>query len=97
MSVHKPTIISAPGSLYTLDCFHIVRERLNMLGYKRDAVPHPSCGAEPPITPLSDDVAPLRSALKDRAERSEETVLIAQSYRGIVGVNTVKHLGTHRG
>lgn len=77
----KPTIVFAPGSWHTPDCFDLIRDALRKRGWVTDAVSYPTVGAEPPTKGLTDDAAAIRSVIEALSEQGKEVVLVTFIWR----------------
>jgi pimeloyl-ACP methyl ester carboxylesterase len=80
----KPTFIFSLGAWVIPAVYDATRSRLEDLGYPSECPAHPSIGAEPPSTTLSDDVTSFRNALIKLADEGRDLIVVGHSYGGIV-------------
>ncbi|KAG4443506.1 hypothetical protein IFR05_000979 [Cadophora sp. M221] len=86
MSPTKPTLVLVHGAFHGPDCFHLIKPKLESLGYPVVAVALVSVGKTHPAATYLDDVAAVHEAILPILGEGKEVVLVAHSWGGIVGV-----------
>lgn len=89
----QPVFVLAPGAWHTPDCYDVVRDKLNALGWETRGVTYPSVGAEPPNKGAFDDAAAVRAEVQTLVDQGRQVILVGHSYGGFVISEASKDLG----
>ncbi|KAH6705189.1 Alpha/Beta hydrolase protein [Leptodontidium sp. MPI-SDFR-AT-0119] len=82
----KPTLVLVHGAFHGPDCFHLIKPKLERLGYPVVVVALVSVGKTHPAATYLDDVAAIHKAILPILDEGKEVVLVAHSWGGVVGV-----------
>ena len=75
----KPTLALIHGAFHGPDSFHLIKPKLEALGYQVVPVALATSGVDHPTATYRDDVAAVHEAIKPALDEGKEVILVAQS------------------